>query len=60
MGKFEVSLKDKTIEEAWNSDEFYRFRNIMQNSCPNCIKRQTCLGGCPLEPMVVLCKNKKR
>ena len=56
--QYQVSLKNKTIEEAWNSNEFEQFRNIMRNSCPNCSKRKYCLGGCPLIKEIVLCKEK--
>lgn len=56
--RYEVSLKENTIEEAWNSDAFNRFRNILNKSCPNCTKRKHCMGGCPLMPQVVLCKDK--
>lgn len=59
-GKYSVSLKDKSIEEAWNSEEFDRFRNILKNSCPTCSKREYCMGGCPLERSVVLCNNKEK
>ena len=57
--RYEVSLKDCTIEEAWNSEPFNRFRSIMIKACPNCKKRDLCLGGCPLMPEIVFCRNKK-
>lgn len=44
-----------TIEQAWNSDPFERFRDKMRVSCPNCDKRALCMGGCPLMPEIVLC-----
>lgn len=47
-----------TIEQAWNSEPFDRFRSILQTACPNCDKKTYCMGGCPLMPQVVLCNNK--
>ena len=58
--RYEVSLKDMTIEEAWNSDPFERFRDNMRKACPGCEKRELCLGGCPLMPEIVFCDSEKR
>ena len=55
--KYAFDLKNGTIEEAWNSEAFNKFRKSF-DSCPNCPKREKCLGGCPLEPSITLCKNK--
>ena len=52
-----VSLRDFSIEEAWNSKAFDRFRSLLKNRCPDCDKRKQCMGGCPLEPEIVLCKT---
>lgn len=57
---YEVSLKDKTIEEAWNSEEFEKFRSKMRNACPTCKIRAFCMGGCPLMPEIVFCARKER
>ena len=57
---YEVSLHDMTIEEAWNSEPFERFRNKMRQACPGCEKRELCLGGCPLMPDIVFCSSIKR
>lgn len=59
-GKYAVSLKDKTIEEVWNSEEFDKFRNILKTSCSGCPKRENCMGGCPLMRQVVLCNNPEK
>ena len=58
--RYEVSLREMTIEEAWNSEPFERFRNRMRAACPNCEKRTCCLGGCPLMPEIVFCDSDKR
>ena len=57
---YEVSLKDMTLEQAWNSDPFERFRNKMRFVCPNCDKKALCMGGCPLMPEIVFCDSRKR
>lgn len=56
--KYGVSLKDKTIEEVWNSSLFNEFRKILKTSCPKCPKKSECLGGCPLHKEIVLCNSK--
>lgn len=58
--RYEVSLRDHTIEEAWNSELFERFRDKMRGACPNCEKRELCLGGCPLMSEIVFCDSVKR
>lgn len=56
--KYGVSLREQTIEQAWNSPAFDQFRNILGSNCPDCMKRVNCLGGCPLLPEIVLCNDK--
>lgn len=58
--KYAVSLKDTSIEDAWNSEEFNAFRNKMKRACPDCEKRELCMGGCSLMPEVVLCNRVER
>lgn len=58
--KWYVSLRDHTIEEAWNSDVFNRFRDSLRNSCPGCQKRACCAGGCPICREIVLCNNAEK
>lgn len=58
--RYEVSLRDMSIEEAWNSEPFERFRSKMQGACPNCKKRELCMGGCPLMPEIVFCNSDQR
>lgn len=58
--EYYVSLKDKTIEEIWNSEKFNKFRNRMEHACPNCDKKELCKGGCPLMPEIVICDSKDR
>lgn len=58
--RYQVSLREMTIEEAWNSEPFERFRNRMRGACPDCKKRELCMGGCPLMPEIVFCGSEKR
>lgn len=58
--QYAVQLKPKAIEEAWNSDTFEAFRQKMRIACPDCNKRELCLGGCPLLPEIVLCQRQVR
>lgn len=55
-----VSLKNSSIEDAWNSSQFESFRNKMRNACPSCSKKSLCMGGCPLMPEIVFCKERER
>lgn len=58
--RYEISLRKNTIEEAWNSEAFERFRNKMRGACPGCEKKELCMGGCPLMPEIVFCESRKR
>ena len=55
--KWYVDLHTHTIEEAWHSEVFERFRASLKNSCPGCKKRNCCAGGCPICRDIVLCDN---
>ncbi len=56
--RYEVSLRQMDIEQAWNSDAFECFRNKMRSACPDCEKRTLCMGGCPLMPEITFCDSK--
>ncbi len=58
--RFEVNLRQNTIETAWNSKQFDLFRMIMHNACPDCSQKPLCMGGCPLMPEIVFCNRKER
>lgn len=59
--RYEVHLDGQTtIEDAWNSEAFERFRDKMRNACPGCEKKALCMGGCPLMPEIVFCNSGKR
>ena len=58
--RYQVQLRPATIEDAWNSPAFDRFRDKMRSACPDCEKQALCLGGCPLMPEIVFCKSELR
>ncbi len=59
--RYEVQLGDGvSIEAAWNSEPFERFRDKMRDACPGCEKKALCMGGCPLMPEIVFCESEKR
>lgn len=58
--RYVVSLRDMSIEQAWNSEAFERFRERLRGACPACEKRELCMGGCPLMPEIVLCADEQR
>lgn len=58
--KWFVSLRDHTIEQAWNSEVFERFRYSLKHSCVGCKDRLCCGGGCPIVNQVTLCNRKER
>ena len=58
--KWFVSLRDHTIEEAWNSDVFHKFRQSLRLSCGSCAERYACAGGCPICRDIVLCNRKEK
>lgn len=59
--KYAVRLGDGvSIEDAWNSEPFERFRKILRETCPNCPSRESCMGGCPLKPETTLCPDKEK
>ena len=58
--RYRVQLNPLTIEDAWNSPAFDRFRDAMRSACPGCEKQTLCLGGCPLMPEIVFCRRPAR
>ncbi len=52
-----VSLNDMTLQEAWDSDTFQKFRENLNRNCKGCRKFDQCLGGCRLMMDINLCKS---
>ncbi len=50
-----VSLKENTLKEAWQSQAFEAFRQHLRDACPDCTRRELCMGGCPIKPAITLC-----
>jgi radical SAM protein with 4Fe4S-binding SPASM domain len=58
--KYAVDLNEFTIEQAWNSNKFEKFRNYHRYSCKNCDNQNECRGGCPLTQEINLCVKKEK
>jgi radical SAM protein with 4Fe4S-binding SPASM domain len=58
--EWQVSLNRFSIEEAWRSTPFERFRNFLRSSCPRCVDRLLCGGGCPIVNQITLCDRNER
>jgi len=55
--KWGYDISNDTIQNAWNSEQFNDFRNCLSNSCIGCVDRESCFGGCPIVPEIVLCER---
>lgn len=55
-----VNLRTHTIQEAWDSKIFEKFRYSLKNSCSGCPNRKNCGGGCPLVNRITLCNKEER
>lgn len=55
-----INLREHTIQEAWDSDIFDKFRYSLKHSCGSCKNRMFCSGGCPLVNQITLCNKKER
>lgn len=56
--RWAVDIRKCTIEEAWKSREFEDFRVKLKTACPDCAMHESCMGGCPIRPEIVLCDKK--
>jgi radical SAM protein with 4Fe4S-binding SPASM domain len=55
-----INLQDYTIQDAWNSEPFDKFRNYLRNACTACKDREYCGGGCPIVSEITLCERKEK
>ena len=53
--QYGVSIKNSSIESAWNSNTFNKFRKIQDHSCIDCSKHYLCYGGCALDIGINIC-----
>lgn len=58
--RYYVNLRTHTIQEAWDSDVFSRFRNSLLYSCTSCKDRAMCGGGCPISRDIVICNRTEK
>lgn len=58
--RYAVSLREHTIEEAWNSEKFDKFRAHFTGSCTRCKDKALCYGGCPIRREIVLCDRPEK
>ena len=59
-GSWFVNLREHTIQKAWDSEIFEKFRYSLRNSCVGCSNRSCCAGGCPLVNQITLCDREER
>jgi len=55
--EYATDLNKLTIEEAWESESFERFRLYHKDSCPSCKQQNDCRGGCPIAREINLCQR---
>lgn len=55
FGKYKVPLKLHSIQEAWDSKLFDKFRDVAKKNCINCKYETVCNNGCHLELGIDLC-----
>jgi len=61
--EYAVDLSNTSIEDAYNSVPFERFRRHFEtahDACGGCSDRELCMGGCPLMKEIVLCEALKK
>lgn len=57
-----LDSEGKTVQSAWNSPVFERFRSSLKNAkgaCSSCSDWKECRGGCPLMQQIVPCADKR-
>lgn len=55
--RWAVDLRENTLQEAWDGERFSEFRSHFKSRCPDCEKRELCMGGCPIVPEIVVCES---
>ncbi|AWW26905.1 SPASM domain-containing protein [Acetobacterium sp. KB-1] len=54
-GQYKVELKPASIQEAWDSEMFEKFRSNNKEKCASCDKGNICNSGCHLGLGIDLC-----
>jgi len=60
IGKVEgVPITHDNIQSTWRSHEIFKgIRDFLsQNSCNDCVAKNTCSGGCPIYPEINICQE---
>lgn len=57
--RWAIDLRKYSIQTAWESEIFNDFRSHFKNACRECNVRNLCMGGCPICPEIVLCKDRQ-
>lgn len=63
IGKVEgVPITHDNIQSVWRNHEiFTSIRDLLsQNSCNECVAKNTCSGGCPIYPEINICQETRR
>lgn len=55
IGLYKVALKPDSIQMAWDSVIFEKFRNNSTEKCAECVKNNICNNGCHLKLGIDLC-----
>lgn len=58
--RWAYDIENDSIQNAWNSPQFEDFRNHFRTACPDCQRRNACMGGCPIRPQIVLCDHPEK
>ena len=58
--RWAYDISNDTIQNAWNSKQFDDFRSHFKKSCPNCSRRNECMGGCAIRREIVLCNREEK
>lgn len=53
-----IDLSKYSIDQAWDSEVFNRFRNRYSPKCLGCAKVNHCYGGCPILNQINTCKER--
>ena len=52
---YAVSLDEMSLQDAWDSEPFERFRSKQTGKCIGCSSKSSCYSGCPIIPEITLC-----
>ena len=53
-------LRTGTIADAWQSSRFNLYREVFKKACPECNRKDECMGGCQILRQITLCEREER